>query len=58
MSLTLRNFLEAPGGSGAADNLFLLSKLEPRKCYLSDLVMILNFLYEVPELPLLPNEAV
>ena len=58
--LTLRNFFEAPGGSGAADNLFLISTLEfePRRCYLSDLVITLNRLYEVAELPLLPNEAV
>ena len=57
MPLTLRNFLEAPGGSGTAD-LFLLSKFEPRKCYLSDRVTTLNRLYEAVELPLLPNDAV
>ena len=58
LPLTLRSFLEAPGGSGAADDLLLFSKLEPCKCYLSDLVMTLNFLNEEAEFPLLPKEAV
>ena len=58
MFLTLRNFLEAPGGRGAAICLLLPMLYEPRKCYLSALVTTLNRLYEVLVLPLLPNDAV